>query len=73
MKRFSKFIWLLPLPSKVSKSKLFENFEFHSVSGLPLSKTSIYWEILCQVSVFRIRINLSAKILLPRVLRWIPS
>ena len=61
--RFSKFIWLLPLSSKVSWGKLF----------LFLSKASFSWEILCQVSVFRERIKLSAKILLPRVFRCIPQ
>ena len=41
-RRFSNFIWLLPLPFKVSWDKLFEDFEFYSVSGLSLSKAS--WE-----------------------------
>ena len=40
--RFSNFIWLLPWPFKVSWDKLFEDFEFYSVSVLSLSKAS--WE-----------------------------
>ena len=57
-RRFSKFMWLLPLPFKVSWDKLFENLEFDSVSGLSLSKASFSWEIPCQVSVFRAKIKL---------------
>ena len=69
---FSKFIWLLPLPSKASQDKLFGNLEYDSVFGLSLSKASFFWEILCQASVFRARIKLSTKILQPRVFRCIP-
>ena len=50
---------------------LLEHLEFHSVSGLSLSKASFSWEILCQVGAFKTRIKLSAKILLPRVFRCI--
>ena len=62
--RFSKFIRLLPLPSKVSWDKLCEKLEFDLVSGLSLSKVSFSLEIICQVRVLRVRIKLLAKILL---------
>ena len=60
--RFSKFLRLLPLLSKVFCDKLFKNLEFDSVSGFPLSKASFSWEILCKVNVSRARIKLSVKI-----------
>ena len=53
---------LSPLLSRVSWEKLFKNLEFDSVSGLSLSKASFTWEILCQDTVVRKRIKLSAKI-----------
>ena len=67
--RFSKFIRLLPLPSKVSWDKLYEKLEFDLVSELSLSKVSFSLEIICQVRVLRVRIKLLAKILLLKVFR----
>ena len=49
-RRFSNFIWLLPLPFKVSWDKLFENLEFDSVSGLSLSKASFFGTFYVKVA-----------------------
>ena len=55
--RFSKFIWLLPSPSKVPWEMLFKNLELHSVSGLSLSKALFSWEIIFWVSVKSIQMD----------------